>query len=105
MGGGKPVDYLQAWSRIWPQEYREQIQLVVQEPRAHGLQVQRSDLWSLGHADNSVIHTYYLFWSKILGGSFVMISLFSIVSSISIISEDFIIEKFDFYRGFFPNRH
>ena len=30
MGGVKPVDYLQAWSRIWPREYREQIQLVVE---------------------------------------------------------------------------
>ena len=29
MGGGKPVDYLHAWSRIWSREYREQIQLVV----------------------------------------------------------------------------
>ena len=27
--GGKPAGYLQAWSRIWTRDYREQIQLAV----------------------------------------------------------------------------
>ena len=29
MAGGKPAGYLQAWSRIWTRDNREQIQLVV----------------------------------------------------------------------------
>ena len=44
--GGKPVGYLQAWSRIWTWEYRQQIQLAVRAGRqlgASGLQVQRSN--------------------------------------------------------------
>ena len=44
--GGKPVGYLQAWSRIWTWDYREQIQLAVRAGRQLGaseLQVQRSN--------------------------------------------------------------
>ena len=46
MAGGKPAGYLQAWSRIWTRDNREQIQLAVKaglELAASELQVQRSD--------------------------------------------------------------
>ena len=42
---GKPAGYLQAWLRISPRDYREQIQLAVRaglELEASELQVQRS---------------------------------------------------------------
>ena len=44
--GGKPASYLQAWSRIWTRDYREQIQLAVRarlELGASELQIQRSN--------------------------------------------------------------
>ena len=43
--GGKPVGYLQAWSRIWTRDYGKQIQPAVRvglELGASELQVQRS---------------------------------------------------------------
>ena len=42
----EPVGYLQAWSRIWIRDYREQIQLAVKaglDLGASELQVQRSN--------------------------------------------------------------
>ena len=41
-GGGKPLGYLQAWSRIWTRDYQEKFRLAVRaglELRASELQV------------------------------------------------------------------
>ena len=37
--GGKPAGYLQAWSRIWTRDYREQIQQAVMA----GLELESSE--------------------------------------------------------------
>ena len=47
VAGGKPVDYLQAWLRVWTGDYRKQVQLAVRAGLgfvASELQVQRSNL-------------------------------------------------------------